>query len=126
MACEPSREPVPDQTGGPACAPAPGAFGLTAVARGHLLALTGRLDVAAAADARLALADAVDAGEGDLVLDLAALATLDVPGLGVLVGAHRRAGRSGRTLVLRAVPPPVARLLVRTRLDRVLHQETVA
>lgn len=99
-------------------------FVLTAVAQGSLLALTGRLDVTVAADARLALADAVDGGAGDLVLDVAALETVDVTGLGVLVGAHRRAGRSGRTLVLRDVTPSVSRLLLRTRLDRVLHQSS--
>lgn len=101
-------------------------FAMTAVARGHLLALTGRLDVTAAADARLALAEELDAGEGELVLDLAALEAVDVTGLGVLVGAHRLAGRTGRTLVLRDVPPPVGRLLHLTRLDRVLHQDSVA
>ena len=37
------------------------------------MALTGRLDVHVAADVRLALAEAVDAGSGDLVLDLAGL-----------------------------------------------------
>ena len=97
-------------------------FVLDAVAPGQVLALSGRLDVAAAADVRLALADAVDAGAGDLVLDLAALEVVDATGLGVLVGAHRRAGRSGRTLVLHDVPPRIGRLLRRTRLDRVLRQ----
>ena len=101
-------------------------FALTAVARGRLLALTGRLDVTAAADARQALAVALDEGEGELVLDLAALEAVDVTGLGVLVGAHRRAGRSGRTLVLRDVPASVGRLLQVTRLNRVLHQDSAA
>ena len=81
------------------------AFALDETAPGQLLRLRGRLDVTAAADVRLALSDAVDA-----------------TGLGVLVGAHRRAGRSGRTLVLHDVPPGVGRLLRRTRLDRVLRQ----
>ncbi|MBC7375602.1 MAG: STAS domain-containing protein [Frankiales bacterium] len=99
---------------------------LTAVARGHLLVLTGRLDVTAATDARLALADALEEGEGDLVLDLVALEAVDATGLGVLVGAHRLAGRSGRTLVLRDVPPSVCRLLQVTRLDRVLHLDSAA
>jgi anti-anti-sigma regulatory factor len=40
----------------------------------------------------------------------------------VLVGAHRRAVRAGRTLVLRDVTPGVARVLHLTRLDRVLRQ----
>lgn len=97
-------------------------FALDETAPGQLLRLRGRLDVTAAADVRLALSDAVDAGDGDLVLDLALLEAVDATGLGVLVGAHRRAGRNGRTLVLHDVPPGVGRLLRRTRLDRVLRQ----
>lgn len=97
------------------------AFELDSVEPGQLLQLAGRLDVHAAADVRIALADAVEAGEGDLVIDLASLEGVDATGLGVLVGAHRRAGRAGRTLVLRDVQPPVGRLLFLTRLDRVLR-----
>lgn len=96
-------------------------FALEWLEHGRIVSLTGRLDVHAAADVRLALADAVASGEGDLVIDLASLETVDATGLGVLVGAHRRAGRAGRTLVLRDVPPPVGRILFLTRLDRVLR-----
>lgn len=96
-------------------------FAMESVEPGQVINLTGRLDVHAAADVRLALADAVDEGFGDLVIDLASLDAVDATGLGVLVGAHRRAGRAGRTLVLRDVPPPVGRLLFLTRLDRVLR-----
>ena len=88
---------------------------------GALLALRGRLGVGDATDVRLALAEAVDGGAGALVLDLSGVTSLDATGLGVLVGAHRRAGRAGRVLVLRDVSPPVARLLLLTRLDRVLR-----
>lgn len=91
-----------------------------------VVALSGRLDVHAAADVRLALAAAVDAGDGDLVLDLAAVEAVDATGLGVLVGAHRRAQRAGRTLVLTEVPPQVGRLLFVTRLDKVLRTERCA
>ena len=101
-------------------------FALRVVRPGLLLVLEGRLDVSAAADARLALAAALDEGTGELVLDLAACAGVDATGLGVLLGAHRRAGRAGRTLVLRDAPAPLARLLRRTRLDRVLHQAASA
>jgi len=97
-------------------------FALLERAPGRLLHLRGRLDVAAATDARLALAAAVDAGQGDLVLDLASLEAVDATGLGVLVGAHRRAFRQGRTLVLHDATAPVARVLRLTRLDRVLRQ----
>lgn len=98
------------------------AFALQEQAPGRLLRLQGRLDVAAATDARLALAAAVDEAEGDLVLDLTALEAVDATGLGVLVGAHRHAFRRGRTLVLHDAPAPVARVLRLTRLDRVLRQ----
>ena len=93
---------------------------------GHELHLTGRLGVAAAADVRMALAEAVESGTGDLVVDVAGLLAVDATGLGVLVGGHRRAGRAGRTLVLRDVPPGVARLLFLTRLDRVLSTSRTA
>jgi anti-anti-sigma factor len=87
----------------------------------NVFALTGCLDVHAAADARLLLADAVDNGDGELILDLAALEAVDATGLGVLVGAHRRAQRAGRTLVLEDVQPTVGRILFVTKLDRVLQ-----
>ena len=101
-------------------------FALAASRPGHVLALRGRLDVSAAADARLAIAAAVADGSGELVLDLAGCDGVDATGLGVLVGAHRHAGRAGRTLVLRDAPPALTRLLRRTRLDRVLHQVATA
>lgn len=88
---------------------------------GSIVALSGRLDVHAAADVRIELADAVDRGEGELVLDLTRLEAVDATGLGVLVGAHRRAQRAGRTLVLEGAPDPVVRLLLITRLDRILQ-----
>lgn len=84
--------------------------------------LAGRLDTRVAADVRLVLADAVDQGAGDVEVDLAAVTGVDAAGLGVLLGAHRRAGRAGRRLVLLDVPPPVERMLLLTRLDRVLAQ----
>ena len=58
------------------------------------------------------------AASGELVLDLAALEAVDATGLGVLVGAHRRAQRAGRTLVLADAPRAVGRLLFLTRSTR--------
>lgn len=80
----------------------------------------GRLDVRSAVDARTALHHALDAGQGDLVLDLKGLDSWDATGLGMIMGVHRRAGRCGRRLVLRDVPPQMQRLLVATRLHRIL------
>ncbi|MCQ4080422.1 STAS domain-containing protein [Streptomyces sp. RB6PN25] len=84
------------------------------------LAVGGRLDVRSAADARTVLHSAVDSGRGDLVLDLTELDSWDATGLGVIMEAHRRAGRANRRLVLRGVPPQMERLLVATRLHRIL------
>jgi anti-anti-sigma factor len=84
------------------------------------LHLEGVLDVRSTADVRLALYEALDAGEGDLVLDLSGVPSLDTTGLGLIVGAHRRAGRRERRLVLAGVTPDVHRVLVLTRLHRIL------
>lgn len=58
------------------------------------LVVGGRLDVRSAADARTVLHSAVDDGAGDLVLNLTELDSWDATGLGVIMGAHRRAGRA--------------------------------
>ena len=101
-------------------------FVLEVAQPGQVLVLRGRLDVRVTADVRLALADAVSDGAGELVLDVAAVEAVDATGLGVLVGAHRRAGRVGRVVVLRDVPPALARVLFLTRLDRVLRTTRTA
>lgn len=111
-----AARPVPD---GAADGTGPGA---PAYIKGDHAALTvgGRLDVRSAADARVALHRAVDEGRGDLILDLTDLDSWDATGLGVIMGAHRRAGRADRRLVLRGVPPQMQRLLVATKLHRIL------
>ena len=91
-----------------------------------VVTLEGRLDVSTATDARLLLHRSIDAGIGDLAVDLARLGALDASGLGVLIGAHRRALRAGRRMFLRNVPPQVMRVLWVTRLQRVLLVEELA
>ncbi|MEV0112650.1 STAS domain-containing protein [Streptomyces sp. NPDC050844] len=88
------------------------------------MALTGDLDVASAKNVRDALHSALNDGTGDLVLNLSGLTSWDATGLGVIMGAHRRAGRLGRRLVLQDVPRDLERLLVATRLNRVLQMES--
>jgi anti-sigma B factor antagonist len=87
---------------------------------GALVALAGRLGATTVADVRQALTHAIEHGDGDLVVDLEGVELVDATGLGVLVGAHRRADRAGRRLVLRMIPERVDRLLVATKLHRVL------
>ena len=98
----------------------------TTVVEGKLVSLAGRLDGAGAAEARDALHRAIAAGSGDLVVDLADVELLDATGLGVLVGAYRRARLGGRRLVLRDAAPRVARILALTRLDRVIPMDRAA
>lgn len=93
---------------------------------GQRLHLSGRLDVHAAADVRLALVRALEGGAGELQVDCSGIEAMDATGLGVLVGMHRRADRVGRTLVLVDVSPAVRRVLSLTRLERVLRTSRVA
>ena len=88
--------------------------------------LSGTLDVSTVHDVRLAVHAALDDGTGDLFVDLRDVEMLDATGLGMLVGAHRRAGRSGRRLVLRNLSPQLERLLRVSRLNRILVVEATA
>lgn len=89
------------------------------------VAIRGRLDVSTVTDIRMVLHEAVDVGSGDLTLDLSGVDLVDATGLGVLVGTHRRAALADRRLILCGLPPRLSRLLVRTRLHRILHLQQV-
>ncbi|GAA3659981.1 STAS domain-containing protein [Nonomuraea antimicrobica] len=91
--------------------------------RAQVVRIGARLDAGTSAGVRERLHKALDSGEGDLILDLSRLEMIDATGLGVLVGAHRRALSVRRRLVLRGVPPRIMRILTVTRLNRVLHVE---
>ena len=82
------------------------------------VAMPPRIDVATSATVRAALNAALDAHEGNLVIDLRDVEVVDAAGLGVLVGVRRRADAAGRSVVLRHTPPRVQRLLNATHLTR--------
>lgn len=88
---------------------------------GQRISLSGQVDVTTVADLRSVLHHAIDSGEGDLQVDVSTLQLVDAAGLGVLLGAHRRAQRAGRTLTLVGVSDDLSRLLFKTRLYRVLN-----
>jgi anti-sigma B factor antagonist len=88
---------------------------------GQRISLSGRVDVTTVADLRSVLHGAIDQGDGELLVDVSTLELVDAAGLGVLLGAHRRAQRAGRTLMLVGVPDDLSRLLFKTRLYRVLN-----
>jgi anti-sigma B factor antagonist len=73
-----------------------------------------------AADLRAQLHRVVDLAAGPIVLDLSAVERLDVVGLGVLMGAHRRAAARGRDLRVIRPSRRVAAVLHITGLERVL------
>ena len=66
------------------------------------------------------IADLVDEGIRDLVLDLADCPMVNSDGLRLLVEARRRLVDLGGSLVLRRVPIYVTRLFQLTRLDTIL------
>ena len=97
------------------------------VVPGSEIDISGVLGVQSVADVRAWLGRAIDAGVGDLVLHLGDAEVSDATGLGVIVGAHHRARRAGRRLVIADASPRLERLLRATKLNRVIagtHQDT--
>jgi anti-anti-sigma factor len=92
------------------------------IARGTVT-LDGRLAAPFVTDVRSALYDALDVVDSDLAVDMSGVELIDATGVGVLLGAHRRAQAADRRLVLRDVPERIERLLAATRLHRVFTIE---
>jgi anti-sigma B factor antagonist len=88
---------------------------------GHqIVAVAGEIDIGTAPALQAYLLDImgdVGTGRGDLVLDLSAVAFVDLCGLSALQWADRRARLAGRRLRLAAPTVRVARLLAVTHLD---------
>lgn len=99
---------------------------VVSVASGCEIALEGPLDGRSVADVRATLHAAIDAGYGDLFVDVSRVELVDLTGLGVLVGADRRAKLAGRRVVLRDASPRLTRILRVTGLHRVLTVEEPA
>lgn len=93
-----------------------------------VLQVIGSVDLATVADLREKLLAAVDRALVDampvLSLDLSDAELIDATGLGVLLAAHRRARRGGSQLRLIRLNPDLQRVLLVSRLYRVLDVET--
>jgi anti-sigma B factor antagonist len=76
-----------------------------------ILKLRGSLDLATAPTIRAALGEATEKGNQRLIVDLTQLEFLDSTGLGVLIGAHRRAAERGGSFRLIVKDGPISRLL---------------
>src|SRR5690348_7477709 len=70
--------------------------------------LRGSLDLATAPTVRAALAEATEKGGHHLIVDLTQLEFLDSTGLGVLIGAHRRAAERGGSFRLIVSDGPIS------------------
>jgi anti-sigma B factor antagonist len=77
----------------------------------QVVAVTGEIDVATSPELRQAIAGVIDDAER-LTIDLSGTTFIDSSGLGVLVGALKRARELGREgVALRGVQEPVRRVL---------------
>ncbi|MGB8384766.1 MAG: STAS domain-containing protein [Dermatophilaceae bacterium] len=103
----------------PTAHPVP-AMDVVEVPAGQAVTVCGRIDVWSLAPVRDLLQRVIDTGSGDVLLRLGDAEVGDVAALGMLVGAHHRARRAGRRLVISEASPRTARLLRATRLNRVL------
>jgi RND superfamily putative drug exporter len=89
----------------------------------HALTLAGELDIATVGMFRDKLCDAEAQSDHEpLVIDLRAVTFLDSSGVGELLGAHQRARRAGRRLVLvRRDGTTVARMLRLTEVEQMFE-----
>lgn len=85
------------------------------------VALRGQLDVATAPLLRQELLETHHAGAAAIVIDLAGVEYLDSMGLGVLVGALKRARAHGGRLVIAGPTPHVQRALELSRVAEIIE-----
>ena len=89
-----------------------------------VLRLVGELDVATAVELRRAVAGALEQLPSILTLDISGLSFVDSTGIGVLVGASRRAHEIGASFILLSPTRPVQKALHLTGVDQLMRIET--
>ncbi len=93
---------------------------------GPTLLLAGDFDVRSTMEVRNAIYEHLSRHDGDVVIDLTGVTTVDMTALKVLAFATRVASREGHHLTLRGCGPSVRRMLHLTRLIRVVEVERTA
>jgi anti-anti-sigma factor len=88
---------------------------------GTVLVLGGDLDVRSTMDVRNAVYDLLASYDGDVVIDLSDVDSIDVTALRMLAVATRQALRDGHHLMLRGCSPAVRRMLLLSHLNRVVE-----
>ena len=66
----------------------------------HVVAVTGEIDLFTAPEFKQRVAEPIDAGRSNVIVDLSATTFIDSASLGVLIGAHRRLKLRGGSLVV--------------------------
>jgi anti-sigma B factor antagonist len=88
-----------------------------------VIAVAGEIDVATSPELRQAIAEVMERAHR-VTIDLSATTFIDSSGLGVLVGALKRAGELGQeSITLRGVQEPVRRVLEITGLTELFAVE---
>jgi len=85
--------------------------------------VAGEIDVYTAPQLRTCFIDAIDSGARDVVADMTDVTFLDSTGLGILVGARRRAVDAGGDLRLIITHSAVLKIFRITGLDKVFSIE---
>ncbi len=87
----------------------------------QVLRVAGEIDMATAPRFRQKLMEVMDNVSSNVVLDLCEVSFIDSTGLGVLIGASKRARTAGGDIRLVQGSSRLAELLEITRLNRVMH-----
>jgi anti-anti-sigma factor len=93
---------------------------------GPTVVLSGSFHGRSTSEVRSALREQLEEPEHEIVVDLSAVDSVDVPALRVLAFASQQAARTGHQVTLRGCGPSVLRMLHLTRLMRFVALEQTA
>ena len=96
------------------------------ISDGHTLVLHGDFDVRSTWEVRNAIYEHLDGLDGDVIIDMTDVSTIDATALRVLAVATRHAWLSGHHLTVRNPGPAVRRMAHLTRLAHAIEVERVA